>query len=379
MTAPPGRRRALTRRVRGLAIDVSPLRASRDFRLLWTGELVSQIGSQFTVVALLVQVYDLTHSSAAVGLIGAVQLVPMVLVSIGFGPQIDRRDRRRLLIGAEFGLMAASTVLFVGALHGHPPLALVYGAAALNAAFVSVSMPTRAAMTPNLVPPEMLAQSAALNQVMFNGAGVVGPALGGLVIGAAGLSWAYGIDVASYLAALTGAFLLHSQRPAPSEAAEDDVGFAAVFSGLRYVRGKRVLQSTFTVDIVAMVFGMPRVLFPVLADTRPPRPRSGRLAAERGRARCGGGGPQLGLDRPGPAPGSRHPSRGRGVGCRDNRVRAGGGQPRARARPSRDRGRGRCDLRSVSQHTATTRRARRSTGTLGIVEHLRRHGWSSSG
>jgi MFS family permease len=96
---------------------VSPLRASRDFRLLWTGELVSQIGSQFTVVALLVQVYDLTHSSAAVGLIGAVQLGPMVLVSMGFGPQIDRRDRRRLLIGAEFGLMAASTVLFVGALH----------------------------------------------------------------------------------------------------------------------------------------------------------------------------------------------------------------------------------------------------------------------
>jgi hypothetical protein len=114
----------------------------------------------------------------------------------------------------------------------------------------------------------MLAQSAALNQVMWNGAGVVGPALGGLVVGAAGLSWAYGIDLASYGAALAAAFLLHSQRPAPAERAEDDVGFAAVFNGLRYVKGKRVLQSTFTVDIVAMVFGMPRVLFPVLADTR---------------------------------------------------------------------------------------------------------------
>jgi MFS family permease len=116
-------------------------------------KIVSQIGSEFTVVALLVQVYDLTHSSAAVGLIGAVQLVPMVLVSIGFGPQIDRRDRRVLLIGAQFGLMTASSLLLLGALQGHPPLALVYGAAALNAAFVSVSMPTRAAMTPNLVPP----------------------------------------------------------------------------------------------------------------------------------------------------------------------------------------------------------------------------------
>ena len=103
---------------------------------------------------------------------------------------------------------------------------------------------------------------------MWNGAAVIGPALGGLVVAGFGLSWAYGIDVVSYLAALTAAFLIHSQRPVPAEGHEDDVGLAAVFNGLRYVRGKRVLQSTFTVDIVAMVFGMPRVLFPVLARTR---------------------------------------------------------------------------------------------------------------
>ncbi|MDP9337013.1 MAG: MFS transporter, partial [Actinomycetota bacterium] len=266
--APPGRRRALTRRVRGLAIDVSPLRASRDYRLLWTGELVSQIGSQFTVVALLVQVYDLTHSSAAVGLIGAVQLLPMVLVSIGFGPQIDRRDRRVLLIGAQFGLMAASSLLLLGTLLGHPPLALVYGAAALNAAFVSVSMPTRAAMTPNLVPPGMLAQSAALNQVMWNGAGVVGPALGGLIVHSYGLSWAYGIDVASYVVAIAFVVMLRPQRPVRDPNAEPERGVTAVLAGLRYLKGRRVLQSTFSIDIVAMVFGMPRVLFPALAVER---------------------------------------------------------------------------------------------------------------
>ena len=269
MTAPaPGRRRALSGRVRGLAIDISPLRVSRDYRLLWGGELVSQVGSQITLVALFIQVYNLTGSSLAVGFIGLAQLVPMSLVSIGFGPQIDRRDRRRLLLFAQFGLMTASVLLLFGAQLGRPPLMLVYGAAALSAAFLSISMPTRAAMTPNFVPADLLPQAAALNQVMWNGAAVIGPALGGIVVAKAGLSWAYGIDVASYVAALTAAFMVHSQRPVPAHGAEDDVGWAAVFNGLRYVRGKRVLQSTFTVDIVAMVFGMPRVLFPVLARTR---------------------------------------------------------------------------------------------------------------
>jgi MFS family permease len=254
-------------RVRRLAIDVTPLRVSRDFRLLWGGELLSQIGSQFTLVALFVQVYQLTHhSSLAVGLIGLVQLVPMLLVSIGFGPQIDRRDRRRLLLFAQFGLMTASALLLFGAYLGHPPLVLVYGAAALSAAFLSISMPTRSAMTPRLVAPELLPQAAALNQIMWQTAGVIGPAIGGIVVSRFGLTWAYGVDVVSYIASLTAAFLVRSQRPIPADVDDEDVGLAAVRNGLRFLRGRRVLQSTFTIDIVAMVFGMPRVLFPVLSD-----------------------------------------------------------------------------------------------------------------
>ncbi len=222
MTAPePGRRRALAGRVRGLAIDITPLRESRDFRLLWGGELISQVGSQFTMVALLYQVFQLTHSSFAVGLIGLCQLVPMLLVSIGFGPQIDRRDRRRILLVAQAGLMSASALLFFGARLGHPPLALVYGAAALSAAFLSVSMPTRSAMTPRLVSPELLPQAAALNQVMWNGAAVIGPALGGW-------SWrrrASRGPTASTCSATwppsRAAFLVHSQRPLPTAAVDE--------------------------------------------------------------------------------------------------------------------------------------------------------------
>ena len=135
-----------------MTIDTTPLRVSRDFRLLWGGEMLSQIGSQITLVALFVQVYTLTGSSAAVGLVGLVQLLPMIVVSLGFGPQIDRLDRRKILIGAQLGLMFASALLLLGAWLDNPPLALLYLAAALNAAFVSVSMPTRSAMTPNLLP-----------------------------------------------------------------------------------------------------------------------------------------------------------------------------------------------------------------------------------
>jgi MFS family permease len=142
---------------------------------------------------------------------------------------------------------------------------LVYGAAALNSAFLALAMPTRASMTPNLVPPALLAPAAAMNQVMWNTAGVVGPALGGIVVGTVGLGWAYFIDLATYVVAIGFTLLLHPQRP-HGEIAADDQGLAAVANGMRFLSGKRVLQSTFTVDVVAMVFGMPRVLFPVLAD-----------------------------------------------------------------------------------------------------------------
>jgi MFS family permease len=263
------RRRELAGRVRRLTVDVSPLRASRDFRLLWTGEAISQIGSQITLVALFVQVYNLTHSSVAVGAVGLVQLVPMIFVSVGFGPQIDRFDRRRILLGAQVGLMVSSVLLLIGAHLQHPPLVLIYGAAALNAAFVSISMPTRAAMTPNFVPPDQLAPAAALNQVMWNGAGVIGPALGGIIVGShLGLRWAYGIDVASYVVAIAFALMLRPQLPNRDPEKEWVGGWSAVSAGFRFLKGRSVLQSTFTIDVVAMVFGMPRVLFPALAATQ---------------------------------------------------------------------------------------------------------------
>ncbi len=254
------------RLVRRLAVDRTPLRVSREFRLIWWGEVVSQTGTQIAIVALLIQVFDLTGSSAAVGVVGLVQLVPMMVVSMLMGPVIDRVDRRTILVFAQVGQAASSAVLLFGALLGDPPLALVYAAAALNAGFVSVAMPTRAAVTATIVPHDLFPAATALNQVMWTGAAVVGPAIGGVIVGSVGLSWAYGIDVASYGVAFVCALLLRPLVPERDEHNAEETGLDAVLAGVRYLRGRRVLQSTFTIDIIAMVFGMPRALFPQLAE-----------------------------------------------------------------------------------------------------------------
>jgi MFS family permease len=195
----------------------------------------------------------------------------MLVASILVGPAIDRSDRRRILIGAQAGQAVASSLLLAGAVGGDPPLALLYVAAALNGALVSVALPTRAAMTPNLVGARSLPSANALNQVMWNTAAIVGPALGGVIVHQIGLAWAYGIDVATYVVALGFALALRPMRPERDPASDPQAaasGVGAFLAGVRYLRGRPVLQSTFTVDIVAMVFGMPRALFPVLAVER---------------------------------------------------------------------------------------------------------------
>jgi predicted MFS family arabinose efflux permease len=251
-------------RLRRLTVDIEPLRISRDFRLLWFGELISQTGSQVTTVALFVQVDRLTHSAAAVGFIGLAQLLPMIVASVLIGPVIDRRDRRRVLVAAQLGLATSSVILLVAAFSSHPSLAVLYAAAALNGGFVAVSMPTRSAMTPALVPKDMLATAAAVNQVMWNVAAIAGPALGGLIVAQVGLTWAYGFDVATYGVAILFALRLRPPPPTRAAAGEPE-GWEAIKEGFAYLKGRRVLQSTFTVDLVAMIFGMPRALFPRLA------------------------------------------------------------------------------------------------------------------
>ena len=255
--------------LRGLAVDSTPLRASRDFRRIWAGLLISEFGSEFTLVATFVQVRRLTGSPAAVGVIGLFGLTALVVGSIAGGAILDHYDRRKLLIAAQLGFMASSGVLLAGAIAGHPPLWLIYLAVALSAGVSAIDSPTRSAMTPRLVGNELLPSALALNQVIWNFTGLIGPALAGVVIwrfGRFGPAWAYGIDLVTYVAILVVAVGI---KPMPPERAEGaTVGWAAVKEGFAYLKGRRVLQSTFIIDVVAMVFGMPRALFTFLALTQ---------------------------------------------------------------------------------------------------------------
>lgn len=255
------------RAVRGIAVDLTPLRASRDFRLLWFGEVVSEAGHQVARVAIYVQVFKLTGSAAAVGLVGLAELVPLVVASVLGGSIVDAIDRRKLLLVTQFGLAGASGLLLATALMDRPSLALVYLGAGLAAGVSGIASPTRSAMTPRLVPPEQVPAAIALNQVMWNTASIVGPALGGLVIAQLGLAWAYGIDVVTYGATILAASLMRPMPP-QGEGEERASGMRAIREGYAYLRGRRVLQSTFAIDLIAMIFGMPRVLFPVLAVTQ---------------------------------------------------------------------------------------------------------------
>jgi MFS family permease len=250
-------------------MDVTPLR-HRDFRLLWTGELLSETGSNITLVAVYIQIYRLTGSALAVGAIGLVQLVPLMLGALFGGPLIDRHDRRTLLLIGQIVQAGGSAVLLAASLMDPSPVALVYVGAALIAGLSGFSLATRSAMTPSLVPTDRLPSALALNQAMWTTAQIVGPAIGGIIVGSLGLSWAYAIDVVSFSATITAVVLMAPHPPLQSPEGDDRElgGWERLRDGFRFLRGRRVLQSTFIVDLIAMIFGMPRALFPILAATQ---------------------------------------------------------------------------------------------------------------
>jgi MFS family permease len=266
VTDPPADSPPARSRLRALAVDTGPLRRHRDFRLLWFGELISETGNRVTVVAVFVQVFALTHSAAAVGLVGLAQLVPLAVSTLAAGPVIDRADRRRILLLAQGGYLIGSGVLLAGAIAGHPPVLIVYAGVAIKAAMSGITSPTRSAMVPRVVGRADLSAALALNQVMWNSSQIVGPALGGFVITQVGLAAAYAIDLASFAASIIAALLMRPMPPAGDIDARPPL--AALREGFAYLAGDRVVRATFVADLIAMIFGMPRALFPILAVTR---------------------------------------------------------------------------------------------------------------
>src|SRR5580704_6733438 len=258
------RRPIASRAFRTLAVDARSLRESRPFRRLWGGQLISLIGRQITTVAVPFQVYSLTRSALDVGLLGIVQAVPLVCGSLGGGAIADRFDRRRVLIVTQLGLASCSGLLALGAFIGHPPLLEIYAVVAVAALVGAIDAPTRTAIIPNLVGVDRLAGALSLNIILFQTTLVAGPAIGGLVIANLGLPAAYAVDVVTFSAALTAVTLLPPQGRSSSERERP---LAAIVRGLRFARGQPVILGGFAMDLAAMIFGLPRAVFPVLAAT----------------------------------------------------------------------------------------------------------------
>jgi len=243
-------------------IDLSPLRRSRDLRYLVAGQLVSELGSQLTAVAVPWQVYLLTHSSLDVGLVSLGQLVPLIIGSLFGGSLADVVDRRRLLLVTQVLMAACSAGLAVNADLGRT-LWPLFVLPALGAGFSALGEAGQSAMVPNLVRRSEVAAANAMFQALFQLGLVLGPAMAGLLLAGAGIRFVYWMDVASFVVAAVTIFAI-SPQPATGQASHPP-GLRSIVEGLSFVRGRQVIQGAFLIDINAMVFGMPRALFPALA------------------------------------------------------------------------------------------------------------------
>jgi MFS family permease len=249
--------------LRAVAVDMSLLRRRRDLRLMTIGYTVSLLGGEFTQVALAVQVYALTHSTLAVGLLGAAEFLPIVALALVGGALADAFDRRKLIWGAELAAAFVSAALLVNALLAHPRVWVLYVAAALFAGATAVLRPPLDALLPRLVERDELKAASALNWSLANVAAVAGPALAGVVIATTDVASAYAVDLVSFSASLT-TFALMRTPPPPPDAERPSI--KGIVESLRYARSRQELLGSYLVDMNAMFFGMPIALFPAIAE-----------------------------------------------------------------------------------------------------------------
>ena len=248
---------------RAIAFDLTPLRISRDFRLIYIGQAVSFLGSMVTYVAVPYQVYALTGSTLAVGLLGAAELGPMLAMALVGGALADAHDRRRMVLLAEAGLSICCALLAANAALARPSVPAVFVLAGLMAGLGGLHRPALEAMTPRLLGRDLMPAAAALHSFRGNLGMIAGPAIGGLLISHAGMTATYGFDLATFVVSL--AALAFVANIPPPEGAERP-GLSAIREGLRYAASRPLLLGTYVVDLNAMIFGMPMALFPAIAQ-----------------------------------------------------------------------------------------------------------------
>lgn len=249
--------------MRNFAIDLTPLKKYRDFRLLWSAGLFSYFGSMITFVALPFQVKELTNSYWAVGLIGAVEIIPLIIFGLYGGVLADYVDRKKMIWLTEFGTLVATAVLLLNSLREKPSVILIFIIAAIFAALSGLKRPSQDAILPRLVNHDDLPSASALMSLRWQFGGIVGPSAGGIIIASYGAGMGYFVDCCTFIISLA---LLWRVRSVPPLGKTTPPSVAALMEGIRYAYNRKDLLGTYVVDLAAMFFAMPMALFPFWAD-----------------------------------------------------------------------------------------------------------------
>ena len=249
--------------MRNLAIDLTPLRKYRDFRFIFTAGLFSYFGSMITFVALPFQIKELTGSYWMVGLIGVVEIIPLIIFGLYGGVLADHVDRKKMIWLTEFGTLIATFILFLNALRDEPSVILIFVIAAIFAALSGLKRPSQDAILPRLVNHADLPSASALMSLRWQFGGIVGPAVGGLLVASYGASTGYLVDCVTFVISLA---LLARIKSVPPLTTRTAPSLQSLMEGLRYAFGRKDLLGTYVVDLAAMFLAMPMALFPFWAD-----------------------------------------------------------------------------------------------------------------
>ncbi|GAA2102458.1 MFS transporter [Kitasatospora saccharophila] len=253
---------------RRLLLDLAPLRGSAAFRRLWTGGVMSGFGSQLALVAVVFQVWEETRSTVWTGAVGLAQALPLLVLGMFAGALVDRADRRALYLLSVAGQAGCALLLAAQAALGYFPAAGVIGLVAGQSVFATVAGPASRTFLPRLLPSEQLAAGLALNRVAFQGAMLLGPALGGLLLAGVGAGGCYLVDAVSFAAALYAVFRLPPMRPDTAERPADRPGLRDVREGLAFLARTPVVRAALLTDLAATVLSMPISLFPLVNAER---------------------------------------------------------------------------------------------------------------
>ena len=249
--------------MRKYAIDLTPIKKYRDFKLLFTAGLFSYFGSMITFVALPFQVKELTGSFWAVGLIGVVEIIPLIVFGLYGGVLADYLDRKKMIWFTEFGTLIATSILLINSLQEKPSVILIFVIAAIFAALSGLKRPSQDAILPRLVNHDDLPSASALMSLRWQFGGIVGPSVGGIIIASYGAGAAYFVDCLTFVISLA---LIWQVKSVPPLDKSTPPSMAGLMEGLNYAFKRKDLLGTYVVDLAAMFLAMPMALFPFWAD-----------------------------------------------------------------------------------------------------------------